>query len=386
MPTKSASKNTIVYPTHKIIVNVPMLNSKLQITLDQLRSQLQNDLNNLDPRAQFNYLMGRDIDGEIFRFVNPRGLEWTFSTSAELALMGCTIVDNAIVYKKHMVVLDKELAKEMPDYLDEMAIQLSSEVAGAPGMAKHWAALADGNNDGSWTITDRDGNQRYPRVRSTTPPPAAAPVEGVVVASPAPTKVLTKAPAKAAVVQTNKVALQASEQAQRSALEIISYNVHSLHITVGPKGTTWFTTRRHSQRGDLYVYPKDVSTIPLPHLHIPKTLAAIFDKNNYRLVGVKGASPAKTLKVYAQPTGGRRVWGEFIWRDATENEVKAFCTKWVKAYQAAADIRTKGLTRRVKSLMHAVEDANRDATAALQRAAHFTSQLEKVKGLLLKNV
>ena len=58
------------------------------------------------------------------------------------------IEDNAIVYNDHKVILDKELHQRMPEYISEMAEELS--VNG--DKRQHAAELRYMNNDGSWSI------------------------------------------------------------------------------------------------------------------------------------------------------------------------------------------------------------------------------------------
>lgn len=59
------------------------------------------------------------------------------------------IKGNKIVYSNHCVVLDIELHKVMPTYVNEMAVDLS-----ANGSAEqHEKELRKMNNDGSWVVT-----------------------------------------------------------------------------------------------------------------------------------------------------------------------------------------------------------------------------------------
>lgn len=58
------------------------------------------------------------------------------------------IQDNAIIYVDHKVILDEKLHRQMPEYICEMAEELS--VKG--DKRQHAAELRRMNNDGSWSI------------------------------------------------------------------------------------------------------------------------------------------------------------------------------------------------------------------------------------------
>jgi hypothetical protein len=58
------------------------------------------------------------------------------------------IIANRIIYADHEVVLDKELHKDMPEYIVEMADDLSPNGS----VSDHAEELERMNNDGSWTV------------------------------------------------------------------------------------------------------------------------------------------------------------------------------------------------------------------------------------------